>query len=50
MVVVNSEPEFLHDAFLTSMNSRVHEGVLDGGAQSFVDTDSSREELQEEQD
>ena len=33
---MNSELEFLHVAFLTSVNSRSHESVLDDGAQSFV--------------
>ena len=32
LAVVNSEPEFLHDAFLTSMDSCSHDAVLDGGA------------------
>ena len=35
-VVVSSEPEVLHDAFLASVDSRAHEAGLDGGAQSFV--------------
>ena len=36
MVVMNSEPEILHDAFLMTTDGLAHEAVLDGGAQTFV--------------